>query len=364
MAPKTLDLVPGRTLSCESTYSIDVQPPNHLGGVLLSEALAEDIYSPINRHVPGLGEVVRMDEPPFEAVKDPDNERNERWWKVNLNGFGYGVHETRPVGDVAPGITFVHIPGFTELIEVGSARDLHDSLANTLPDARVISIASDGIGPTGEHLHLDNFKDHTVKIMGEERAQLIEALVGEDPTIVSACSMGSVISCEMLNFDAQHGHNLNAVPINYASAVVTPEKAFLIMAVLFPLHMSGDIPRAIIHSALKYGAHHMQNMAHMLEDRGPDILAMSVQVASLMGGVALSSVERVSATYPGGGNISGRYDPLAQWRMWTDLRAGGHSPHLRSIKRSGHGLAADGTGGGVQIAKSADRWGLKDKLAA
>jgi hypothetical protein len=176
--------------------------------------------------------------------------------------------------------------------------------------------------------------------------------------------MGTVISSEMRNFDAQHGHNLNIVPVDYASAVVTHEKAALIMAVIFPLSMAMDVPREVARMVFKYGPHRILNMAHMLEDRGADFLPMTIQVISLMGGMALKDIQRATDEYPDGGNISGYYDPLAQWRMWRQIRAGGHTPHLRTIKGKGHGIAADGTGGGIQIVKSVKRWRIPEKFAA
>lgn len=291
-------------------------------------------------------------------------DRADRFFRVEIDGYGYGVRETLPARGDDSGLTVTHFPGFTELIENGSAHKLHSSLATELPDVRVISVASDGIGTTGEKLTAKNFRDHGMKEMGEGRANLLQALVGDEPVIVSGCSMGSDIEQEMLSYDARHGHNLNAYPIGYASAVVPPERTGLTMLALFPLCMALDTPREILRMVIKYGPKHVLSLADMLEERQGDALPLLRQATSLLGGVSIETVKEVAHAYRGGITISGVYDPLRQPDMWREVRSENPDVHIKNVGRRGHGMAADGVGGGKKIAEAIRHYGIDAMLQA
>lgn len=344
--------------SGKSQGSIPNVHPLSAEGVLLSGP-----ESPLHGNLLGVSDLKIMNDGVLLDKDGQETNRPDRFYRVTINGFGYGVRITEPELGQASEINHVHLPGFVEEIEDGSAYNFHSALARERKNMRMISVASDGVGKTGERLTLGNFRDHGVKEMGEGRAALLAALVGGEPTLVSGCSMGSAITQEMLNFDLHHGHNLNIYPIGYATAVVPPEHTALFMAALFPLSMSLDTPREVLLMLAKYGPKHVLSLAEMLHERKQDALPLVRQVTSLLGGVALSTVHEVAKEY-GGTTVSGVFDPLREFGMWADERQSTQNIHISRVARRGHGMAADGTGGAQKISRTIDKYGLDKLLVA
>lgn len=287
-------------------------------------------------------------------------QRDDRLMRINIDGYGHGIRETLSAyNDDA--LTLVHFPGFTEKIENGSAKLMHDNLVNNLPHARIISVATDGVGTTTERLTCKNALDHGITEMAERRRQLVYALVGDAPVIVSGTSMGSVIGWKMLDFDAREGHLLNAYPVGYASANVSPELTLPLMGVLFPISMAADMPREIIRLALRR-PDNLSELITQVQDRKPDAIPLIVQAASLLGGTATKVLHRVNDVYGGGATISGVFDPLSQFARWKQVKGKGTELHIIPVARRGHGMAADGTGGGQKIANVIIRNEIDKKL--
>lgn len=288
--------------------------------------------------------------------------RADQFLRVTVNGFGYGIRQTYPDADAKNGMNIVHFPGFGEVIESGSAYNLHTSLASQFPEARVVSVASDGIGTIGEKLNLGNALNHGIKGMAEGRLKLLEALFGDQPVMVTACSMGSATTQEMLHQDITVGHNLNIYPIYYDTAVVEPNKTFLLMGVAFPLHMLLDTPIEIGRILGSDGTPHLKELAKMAEQRGGDVLPMLVEVAGLMGGVAVEMTAKVSETYKGM-TISGVSDPLRRVRKWAQIKKE-HSPelHIVGVPWRGHGMAANGLNAGLKIKREVDNYNIVQEL--
>lgn len=323
---------------------------------------APEIASPIRKQVAGLGEVALIEDGMLIDSGRVVTQRPDRYFRIQYDGFGDGVRETQPELGKESGLTIVHFPGFIEKIESGSAKDFHTSLATQRPDARVISIASDGIGETGDNLDKTTFMDHGVVEMGERRAGLLPALVADGPTILSACSMGTVIKHHMLMRDAANGHNLNVRSVDYAAAIVSPERAAVIMAVLFPLAMAADTPREIFRMYRKYGIRHLVEQAEILQERSTDALPLIRQATSLLTGVVTKDMDKVLHEYRGSVLISGQLDPLRQLRMYLAIKKNNPSVHIKTVPRKGHSIAADGIGGGSSVVASINRYQIADEL--
>jgi hypothetical protein len=336
--------------------------PRENGGVFL-EGIPNTL-NPIRGRVENLGSLTLVSEALFVGRRSSDTARLDRIYQIELDGYTHAIRETQPETSEDTGITFTHFPGFSEIIEAGSAKTLHESVAAHMPGVRVISVASDGIGPTGEKLTRENYKDHGVNEMAERRLKLLKALCGDEPVIANGTSMGSVLVAKMLLEDANTGHNLNAFSSYYASAIVEPSKTRLFMATLFPVSMMLDTPREVIRMAVKRSPSSLSELAAMLEHRRGDSLAMVIQAATLLGGMAVHEITKVSREYRGGLTISGQFDPLAQFGMWRELKRGHDLVHIQSVPLRGHGMAADGEGGGQKIASSLQRWQVPELLAA
>ncbi len=325
---------------------------------------AENPYTPVRKWVSGLGEVTILSEQAFAGRRQKDVMREDRFMRVELDGFGYGVHETLPDPIEDIGISLIYKPGFSELIEVGSAKAMHDGLAAHLPGVRVMSVASEGIGPTGERFGFKEAKDHGVQEMGENLAKLAYALCGNEPVLMAGCSMGTVVGQHALAFDALHGHNLNAYPVRYASAIVEKFWTMYYMGTLFPASMVLDTPREVVRLVKKGDKAELEELSQMIKGRNEDMPALAAQMLSLMGGVAIGSVVRVARAYHGGINISGALDPLNRKRMWSSVKQKDNMTHIDIVRGRGHAMAADGEGGSQKIANDLQRWHILENLVA
>ncbi len=300
----------------------------------------------------------------FTDMRGNPQPRADQFLRVTIDGFGYGIRQTHPDADLANGLNIIHLPGFGEVIESGSAYNLHTSLASQFPGARVVSVASDGIGTIGEKLTIGNAFDHGIRGMAEGRSKLIQALFGDQPTLVTACSMGSAEVQEMLHRDIIEGHKLNVYPINYDTAVVEPSKTPLLMGVAFPLHMLVDTPIELTRIVTSNSRPQISELAKMAEQRGGDLLPMFVQVVGLMGGIAVQMTGNVSKVYKGM-TISGVSDPLRRARKWKFVQEE-YSPelHIVGVPWRGHGMAANGYNAGRKIKREVDLHNIEQKLLA
>jgi hypothetical protein len=296
---------------------------------------------------------------------DADGElqpRADQFLRVTIDGFGYGIRETCPDTDEANGLNIIHFPGFGEVIEAGSAYNLHTSLATQFPGARVVSVASDGVGTISEKLSLGNVFDHGIKGMGEGRGKLIKALFGDQPVLVTSCSMGSAITQEMLDLDVHNGHNLNVYPLYYDTAVVEPGKTWLFMGVMFPGHTVLDVSFELMKTLVSGDYQEIKELAKMAEQRGGDGLPMMAEVIGLMGGIAISVSGHVSEVYQGT-TISGASDPLRRNSMWGHIKKE-YNPNLHIVRVPwrGHGMAMRGKNAGLKIRHEVDHYGIVTQL--
>ncbi len=333
--------------------------PSEMEGVYLDK---QDI---LNGRASIVSSIEQIGEPvAFVDMNGNVTERLDRFMRVRIEGFGYGIRETSPADPGSTGVNIVRFPGFTERIEHGSAYNFHNSLATEMPNSRIVSVSSDGIGTTGENIAISDFLGHGMTEMGEARAKLLEALFGDEPTIVSACSMGTVIEHHMKVFDAKNGHNLNIVSAEYAAAKVVPKAAFMIMGVLFPIAMLADTPREIIRTGIKYGPDHLMTMLPMIHEREPESVALVRQVISLVGGVSMKSMIEIAREYPGGISIGGAMDPLKRPSQQRIIKEVDPDFHVATLRFKGHGIAADGFGGGIKTGHEIKKHKLEERMLA
>lgn len=359
--------------------SFEQAPPDQRGAVILefqhpqNEGVSldgpeapynyrEDPYNPIHKQVPGLGEVQLLSREMIEGKRKTDEPRPDSWYLIELDGYKHAVRVTEPIASEDVGINFVHLPGLSEEIEKYPGYALHTTGAEKMPYFRFISIASDGVGSTGERLTRENVRAHGIEAMAEERAKLISALCSDEPTIVQGTSMGSVITTHMLDHDIRNGRNLNVYPMPYASANVTPDAVPLFMATLFMPSMLVDTPREMVYMVIKNGWHALDGLVGEGGFRS-NVAPILVEIPGLMKGIKFAVLERVYREY-GATIINGQLDPLARWRMWRQLSNNGADLNLVSIFLRGHGMAANGIGAARKIESAVASNKIVEKLAA
>lgn len=319
--------------------------------------LAEPFPAPVKKHVEGLGGIIHHN-------RDPLAGRADNWFGIELDGFVHGVRVTEPVAGQDLGINLVHLPGFTEVIESGPGRAIHDRFAVELPGFRVISIASDGVGNTGEKLTVENMWDHGVEAMAEERYKLLQALCADMPLIIQGVSMGSVETYGILDRDIRNGHNLNAYALNFDTALVTPDNVMTDMIGMFTPSMVIDTPREFVYMSIRYGVKAalgrvMMSPSHL---RG-NILPSIVEVNDLRKGTRYERIERVAKNV-GTTTISGQLDPLAQFRMWRHIKQDVGGLHIARVAGRGHGMVADGAAAADKMIHVMNRYEIPEGLVA
>lgn len=351
-------------------------PQSRLGEISLGalspepRILTHDRFGPIRKQVAGLGEIEIVERQEYRGRRQNDAVRIDRWYRIELDGYRHGVRVTEADEHQNSGVTIVHLPGFTETIEDSAGKEMHDALVSKAPHLRVVSIATDGIGHTGDPVHARDALNHSIDAMAERRHKLLKALVGDQPFILLGTSMGSFIANKVLDYDLKHGHDLNAYPINHASAIVTPNNTLLYMGVLFLPSMAVDTPREILDMLRSDG---LKNALEKLQIEGAHhrggAAAMVIQAAGLLQGIPYSQIERVAKAYSGA-QISGQFDPLAQFGMWRDIRRDlrhnpTHSPYgIEMVPFRGHGMAADGEDGAAKVLKTIRNRQVIERLLA
>lgn len=319
---------------------------------------SEGVFNPVEQTVAGLGEVKMVDAQVISG-------RQDGWFTIEMDGFTHAVRVTAPIQGQASGVSVVHLPGFTEVIESGPGKAIHDRLAEVMPYVKVVSIASDGVGNLGEKLTLDNMWDHGLEGMAEERIKLIKALCGNGQVVLQGLSMGSVIAniIAELNNRQQELSKLNL--LHFDTALVTPENVRAYMLGLFLPSMFSDVPREFVTMCRRYGpVEAMKRLVIRPEHLSGNLLPSVVEGIDLKKGMEFNRIRRVVSAV-GATTVSGQFDPLAQFGMWKHLkRSHNDGIHISTVKFRGHGMVADGAAAADKMHSVIQKHRLIDKLVA
>jgi hypothetical protein len=334
----------------ELSFAHVPKTPPAAEGFIIEENTGFEVINPIKRVVSGLGKVS------VHNYLEQLEGRDDNWFRIELDGFAHAVHITEPLIDSEHPSHIVHFPGFSEIIETGPGLRLHQTLAEEMPETRVISVGTDGIGAFGDKYAFEDRDAHGIEGMAEQRQKLLKALCGDERIIVQGLSMGSVIGSNMLDYDRKLGHELNAYPLYFDTALVTPKLAKYVMGLVFPISMIIDTPRELEQMVQKYGFQEaLRSLKMPSEHLKGNAIPMAVQAVGLLKGTLFMQVERVADTY-GTTTVSGVLDPLAQQNMWSSIKKNHNTTHIQGVRLRGHGIAADGIAGGKKIAAVASKY--------
>ncbi len=295
----------------------------------------------VDSTTPGLGEVV-LHSTRHTGHNTPDRPlRTHRLFTVELDNYAHAVEITEPLTD-EPSFTVMSLPGFTEHIEAGIRKKMHSHQSYIFPQARVISVASNGIGTTGGRYALSERANHGLQAMGEQRLKLAQALGGDRPLFVQGTSMGSVISHRMAqaNLARPADEQLDLRGLFWLSpALVDPERIIKDMALRFPVGLAADLSKELLFKTSPAALVGLGRLARSHNFHPDDATALGVQMFDLLRGTPEADIKAV-ITKVATVAIGGTADSLTQAFMFERMLDDHPDKlHFEAVKGRGHGLA-------------------------
>jgi hypothetical protein len=270
-----------------------------------------------------------------------DTLREHRFYTVELDGYRQAIEVTDPI-DGEPSYVITSKPGFTEHIEGGIRKKLHEELAATFPSARIVSIASDGIGTTGGRFDWSERHEHGLKEMGTKRLALARALAGDLEVYDMGTSMGTVIGHRTA--ETHLAGNYAHKPVNLkgqfwiSPAVVDPRYSVEHMGLRFVPELALDLGKELV---FKTGPMRMAKLigtACCNNFRTEDMTALSHQLLELLPGTQTERVIDVIREIPTV-VVTGGTDVLSQLEMFDAIKGQvGENLDVHVVANRGHGL--------------------------
>jgi pimeloyl-ACP methyl ester carboxylesterase len=307
-----------------------------------SELPAGTEAMPVRRPVRGLGQVA------YKAVRETGLHRPEqavrhhRLYGVTIDDYQHAVEITDPEHG-EPQYAIMSLPGFTEHIECGIRQSFHSSLAELFPQARIISVGSDGIGPNSSTYDWQDRKGYNIDGMARHRVELALALTARLPLFVQATSMGSVISQRMnetVLADPSVREMLDLRGQFYTSpALVDPSNIVRDMGIRFLPGLGWDFAKELLLKSTRDEAKEVFRQGKNYGISGADKTALVNQLWSLLHGTPESAVHASVSEVPTV-VVAGEKDSLAQWKMWRRIAADQpDNLELHPIRGRGHVMA-------------------------
>ena len=315
----------------------------YTGDSVDNPALAETLQqSPIRQQVQSLGEVSLRNLRTTGGRTEDQPLRHHRLYSIAINDFQHPVEITDPEA-TDPQYAIMSFPGFTEHVECGIRQGFHAELAKFFPEARIISIGTDGIGQNSGSYGWRTRNEHNLQAMARHRIELGLALAARLPLFVQATSMGAPISHNMNQIVLADPELKQAMDIRgqfYISpALVDPHNVPRDMAASFVPGLVLDFvkefglkssPSEVVETlrrGLNYGLHQRE------------LPALANQLLGLLSGTPEAEIIDVTSEIPTV-VVAGEKDSLAQWDMWHRAQAANPSMvELHQIKGRGHVMA-------------------------
>lgn len=314
-----------RTAVMEPSASPLPIPRQRDGGFFDTEALGS--FERPTRQVQGLGRISLVHSRTVQLQADA-SPRLRRTMAIELGDDQHYVRITEPESQspTQPLDSIVMFHGFTEMIDTGTGRNLHDALAPHFSDKRIISIATDGVGRYCQKLSGKKALGRTFSDMAVARHRLINAVSGDGTVSLVGVSMGSVIGLNVLAFDSTLPaiNTLNpdsvsdrklpiAAVVNHSHAQVPFDRILPDMIIRFPRHIARDGYRK--HRTLEKPA---DGIVAAMRGYPRSLNAMTGNLLNLLRGTDYRDVAAAGSRYRTG-YISGALDPLCQPLQLTRL---------------------------------------------
>ena len=296
---------------------ITAVPYQRDGGFLFDSPMEYDTPTHL---VPGLGKITLQHSRLVQLANDAAP-RLRRTLDVQLDCVTHSTRITEPEAEyrarTQPLDTIVMLHGYTEMIDAGTGKNLHDALAPHFPDQRLISIATDGVGRYCQRVGWKEGLSKDFTKMAIDRHRLVNVLKGSGRITLLDVSMGSVIGIELLAYNTQlKTGQLSeqatdpwldiAAVIHHSSAQVPPGRVIPDMVMRFLPHIYRDTRR--VSTTMSRPAQGIVQTAIAYPRSLP---ALAGNLVQLLRGTNPEKVLATALAYPTG-YISGQHDPLAQ----------------------------------------------------
>ncbi len=288
--------------------------------VSLHRLPAHEIDPIVDRSVQSLGNISLVGLRETSSNQLASSPSRHRLYAIENNGYKFAVEITDPIDNQAA-LTIISFPGFTETIEGGFRTRFQEQLHYQFPNARIVSVGSNGVGSTGDRYGWNERSLHGFEDMAEQRLALVKALSGQAMIFGEGTSMGSVVLHHFAkkNIKLPSSEAVNLAGLVYLSpALVDPKNVLRSMLIQLPRQLTVD---AFIEIGLKTPVSEMQFIFSAIKRYGlnfRDVNCLIHQGLELLKGTNENEVESVISTYPTV-VIAGEKDPLAQIPMWQRI---------------------------------------------
>ena len=258
---------------------------------------------------------------------------------LNVGGFRQTVWITEPAPGHTLQVTVASKPGLGEIIEDGIGWEFHRELAHKLPNARVLSHATYGFGPTAEQIPWRQLTKHNLGRLAIMGIDLLATIPEDAPLVLAGTSLGTVINNKLLyaNLHRPKPVAIDLV-VHHAPALVVPSRIIPDMVVGLPPGLVVDIFREL---TLKSDPKRFRDNLRALRASKPslnDILPTVRLFPEMAKGTRLREIEEVVANYQTV-VIEGTKDSVAEIKMWQELaQKYPDNLSLHLIPGRGHGL--------------------------
>jgi pimeloyl-ACP methyl ester carboxylesterase len=235
---------------------------------------------------------------------------------IDVDGRQHFVRltEARRVSAMDDTHTVLMLPGFTEMVDRGSARNLHDAVVGHYPYSRVLSIATDGVGLPCRRLGWREGLELNFDTMASDRLAIAERLHTGPVTMINV-SMGTVIGLQLALCNLREQRVELEHIVNHSHAQVPLSHVPRDMVARFLPHIAIDSAHEVARRPGPLLDHALGSLA-ILATHWPSYLG---NIKNLLTGTSPADMykvaEQVPTTY-----ISGDRDPLAQRELLMRLQ--------------------------------------------
>lgn len=268
--------------------------------------------------------------------------RTHRLYSIENDGFKNALEITDPP-EGEPKFLVISLPGYTETIENDFRQKMQSHLSYIFPDARIASIATNGIGVFGGRYGWRERKLHGFKAMAEQRLKITKAIGGQLPVFALGTSMGAVISHRMARANLENpvvNDRLDLKGLFWISpALIPPTRIVKDMDFKFLPQLAWDISKEIAFKTSPAETLCLIGMAKHYGLKRHDFTAIVNQLLELHHSTSEADIANILTDVPTV-MVAGANDSLAQWPMMHRLERqfDGHL-QLYKIEGRGHSLA-------------------------
>jgi pimeloyl-ACP methyl ester carboxylesterase len=273
--------------------------------------------------------------------------------ELELSGTQHRYWVTEPVNGGLPQVNIVAKPGWSQIAEDGLVLDFHKDLTKAMPDARVLTHATEGVGPTARRVEWWELPDHSLDAMAKHELEFLTKFYGDAESLLVGTSMGSVIHHKVMRQNLAKG-NAAAImgAVDYDAAIVDTCKTFEAMGVRFFPSIAIDGLKQVAFRTNPFRMGSMLGTLIASRNTLADGPVIAKQGLDLLHGTPLEETEEVLENYPVS-VIVGTKDSVGQVAMWNELAKRFPNLQLHAVEGFGHAMALNSYKAARKITASA-----------